>query len=72
MVPPPNRGAALGAYSVFFDISLGLTGPVAGTVASRHGYAAAFLFGGLCTAIAAVVTFGLLLRSRRGPDGRAA
>ncbi|WP_264813101.1 MFS transporter [Gluconacetobacter sacchari] len=43
-VPPQNRGAAMGAYVAFVDIGLGLTGPLAGAVAGRFGYPAAFLF----------------------------
>ena len=71
LVSPPNRGAALGAYSVFFDISLGLSGPVAGIVAARHGYAATFLLGSVCTAAAILVTLWLSLRARGGLDARA-
>lgn len=65
LVPAPNRGAALGAYSVFFDIALGLAGPVAGAIAARHGYAATFLFAGFCTTAGALITLSLHWRARR-------
>lgn len=32
-VPPQNQGAALATYTVFMDMSLGVTGPLAGLVA---------------------------------------
>ncbi len=72
LVPSPSRGAALGAYTLFFDISLGLSGPAAGLVAARHGYAATFLFGAICTAVAVIVTLGLSLAARRRADARLA
>ncbi|WAL81964.1 MFS transporter [Pandoraea sp. XJJ-1] len=46
-VPPQNRGAALAAYSAFFDLALGLIGPMAGLVANYFGYASIFLCGAL-------------------------
>ncbi|MBE7211603.1 MAG: MFS transporter, partial [Gluconacetobacter diazotrophicus] len=38
-----NRGSALGAYSVFLDISIGCSGPLLGLLATGHGYRALFL-----------------------------
>lgn len=46
-VPPQNRGAALAAYSAFFDLALGLIGPMAGLVANYFGYASIFFCGAL-------------------------
>jgi MFS family permease len=43
-----NRGVALGLYSVFTDVSLGLTGPIGGLMASLWGYSSVFLFAALC------------------------
>lgn len=48
-------GAAVGAYSLFIDLSLGITGPLAGAIAGGFGFASIFLF----AAIAACC--GLLL-----------
>jgi MFS family permease len=63
LVPPQSRGAAIGLYSVFLDVGLGLAGPAAGAIAGRLGYAAPFLFGTLLTVAGLVVT-GLLYRVR--------
>ena len=68
LVPAPNRGAALGAYSVFLDVSLGLAGPVAGAIAAGAGYPATFLFAAICTLGAAGIT-GWLYRRARERDG---
>ncbi|MBU6491213.1 MAG: MFS transporter [Burkholderiales bacterium] len=67
LVPSHSRGAALGAYSVFLDLSLGVTGPVAGLVVSQFGYAQVFLFAALCAALGACLTLGLHRRARRAP-----
>ena len=42
-IPIENRGTALGAYNAFIDLSLFLTGPVAGAIISHAGYNAVFL-----------------------------
>lgn len=42
-IPIENRGTALGAYNAFIDLSLFLTGPIAGAIISRAGYQAVFL-----------------------------
>ncbi|ROM06552.1 hypothetical protein BK640_10010 [Pseudomonas protegens] len=55
LVPASSRGAAVGAYSLFIDLSLGITGPLAGAIAGGFGFASIFLF----AAIAACC--GLLL-----------
>lgn len=54
-VPASNKGAALGAYGIFIDLSLGITGPMVGTVASHWGMLYIFPFS-MC-----VVLAGLLL-----------
>ncbi|MNT92217.1 major facilitator superfamily transporter [compost metagenome] len=43
-MPASSRGAAVGAYSLFIDLSLGITGPVAGAIAAGFGFASIFLF----------------------------
>ncbi|WP_268800217.1 MFS transporter [Pseudomonas huanghezhanensis] len=55
LVPAASRGAAVGAYSLFIDLSLGITGPVAGAVAAGFGFASIFLF----AALAALSGLGL-------------
>ncbi len=43
-VTESNRGAALGVYTAFADVSFFLTGPAAGAVIGVYGYSSAFLF----------------------------
>lgn len=47
LVPTSSRGAAVGAYSLFIDLSLGITGPLVGAVAAGFGFASIFLFAAL-------------------------
>jgi predicted MFS family arabinose efflux permease len=62
-VASQSRGAAIGAYSVFLDISLGLSGPVLGLVARGHGYGSLFL----CGAAASLSALALCAWLRRSP-----
>lgn len=66
LVPAPNRGAALGAYSVFADLSLGITGPLVGFVIGAFGYPAAFLCAAFAALGALLLTTTLYLRTGRG------
>jgi MFS family permease len=52
-VLPANRGSAMGAFVAFLDIAYGLSGPAAGAIAGRFGYAAVYLFGTVCTLLGA-------------------
>jgi predicted MFS family arabinose efflux permease len=54
-VPSSSRGAALGVFSVFLDVALGLTGPLAGLLVGVYGYPAIFLI----AAVAAVAGAGI-------------
>ncbi len=65
LVPPASRGAALAAYSVFFDLSLGIMGPLAGYVASEFGYPSVFLVAAIAAAAAALLSVSLYLRQTR-------
>lgn len=53
--PPQSRGMAMGAYTAFLDLSLGLTGPVLGGVASGADLGAVFLVSSLVVAASAAV-----------------
>ncbi|WP_342627447.1 MULTISPECIES: MFS transporter [Nguyenibacter] len=57
-----NRGAALGAFSVFLDIGIGLSGPMLGLVIHGLGYGPMFLVAALFTGAGVGAT--LLLRGR--------
>jgi MFS family permease len=56
-----RRGSALGAFTAFFDIGVGLGGPIAGVTASLAGYPAVFVLG----AVAAFGTAALAATSRQ-------
>ena len=43
---------ALGLYSMFLDIALGASGPLAGFLIGRYGYAAPFAMGAVATVAA--------------------
>lgn len=55
--PPQSRGVAMGAYVAFLDISLGITGPIAGAIANNSGVSAVYLAG----AVAVVCSVGIAL-----------
>jgi predicted MFS family arabinose efflux permease len=61
-VPPQNRGAAIGLYSVFLDVSLGITGPVAGLLIQRFGSASPFWLAAGASIVGIAVTGALLSR----------
>ena len=56
-VPAQTRGLAMGAYVAFLDISLGITSPLAGVLASGWGIEAVYLGG----AVAVALSFGMAL-----------
>lgn len=67
-VPQTNRGSALGAYSLFLDFALGLTGPLAGLIVKHAGYAPVYLFASLAAIIALVMS--RVIAVRYGQDNR--
>lgn len=54
-VNPQMRGTALGAYAAFFDVSLGLAGPVAGMIAGWYGYQSIYFFGATSALVSIVI-----------------
>jgi MFS family permease len=50
-----QQGAAIGAYTSFWDLGVGLWGPLAGVIASGLGYPAVFIAGAAGAATAAVM-----------------
>lgn len=54
-VAPGNRGMAIAAFNAFFDLSIGLTAPVAGLIAGGAHYEYIYIFG----ALAAVASIGM-------------
>ena len=71
LVPAPNRGAALGAYSVFADLSLGTTGPLAGFIIGGYGYAAIYLCAAFGVVLALLLAIYLHRRSSRAAPASA-
>lgn len=55
-VPPQNQGSALAAYTTFMDLSLGITGPLAGFAMSYLGVPVIYLISGLLVCLAMVLT----------------
>ena len=58
-VPPHLRGTAAGGFAAFQDLAYGLTGPAAGLLADRFGYAVVFLVGGLAASVGFVLVIAL-------------
>ncbi len=59
-----NRGAAIGSYTVFLDVSLGISGPVAGLIIGHFGYPAVYLLGAVSVALALLGTLRLFALSK--------
>lgn len=68
-VPPQNQGAALATNTVFMDISLGITGPLAGLVMTWAGVPVIYLAAVGLVVMALLLTWrlknGLRLHCRR-------
>ncbi|HXM57877.1 MAG TPA: MFS transporter [Candidatus Dormibacteraeota bacterium] len=60
-----ERGAAIGAYTSFWDLGLALSGPAIGSVAATAGYAAAFETAAACAAAAGLLALATGLVRRR-------
>jgi MFS family permease len=61
--PAESRGLAMGAYTAFLDLALGLANPALGLVAGRVGLGAVFLTSALAVTCSAGVAAQLLLWS---------
>lgn len=66
-VPQQNQGAALATYTVFMDLSLGVTGPLAGLVMSWAGVPVIYLAAAGLVAIALLLTWRLKTASGTRP-----
>jgi MFS family permease len=62
---PDQRGLAMGVYSMFIDLTLGLGSPVLGWLASRMGLGAIFV----ASAVAAVLAMPIAIRLMRTANG---
>lgn len=70
--PPQSRGAAMGAYVAFLDISLGLTGPALGAVAGAWGLGSVYLAGALAVASSMLVALQLRAPARKATHAHVA
>jgi MFS family permease len=59
-----RRGAALGTFTAFFDIGMGLGGLVAGTIAALAGYPEVFWFAAGCAALGGLLAAAGSARAR--------
>jgi predicted MFS family arabinose efflux permease len=51
-----RRGGAVGIFTAFFDIGVGLGGPLVGAIAAVGGYPAGFWAAAVCAAAGVVLT----------------
>jgi len=65
-IPPHMRGTAIGGFAAFQDLAYGATGPLAGALADRSGYASIFLIGG----VAATLGLWLVMADRGASRAR--
>jgi MFS family permease len=64
-VPEQNRGAALGIYTGFVDVSFFLAGPSAGAIIGLYGYGSVFVFAMIAVMLALGFVFMLASSSRK-------
>ncbi len=69
-VPQHNQGAALATYTVFMDLSLGVTGPLAGLVMTWAGVPVIYLAAAGLVAVALLLTWRLKTASGGVTGGR--
>ena len=62
VVPQQNQGSALATYTAFMDLSLGITGPIAGFIMSYAGVSLVYLLTALLVCLALVVTLRMIKR----------
>ena len=58
-VPEERRGVAMGTFTAFFDLGMGIGSPVAGAAAAIGGYEAAFLLAAVCALATILVALSL-------------
>ncbi|NWC96579.1 MULTISPECIES: MFS transporter [unclassified Pseudomonas] len=72
LVPASSRGAAVGAYSLFIDLSLGITGPLAGAIAAGFGFVSIFLFAAIAAFCGLLLSLYLYRQAPKYREGRKA
>ena len=64
LTPEANRNSSLSALSLFFDVAVGLAGPMMGLVATGFGYAQVFLCAALMSLGGFLLVIGLVMKNR--------
>jgi predicted MFS family arabinose efflux permease len=67
VVPQQNQGSALATYTAFMDLSLGITGPIAGFIMNYAGVSQVYLLTALLVCVAFVCTLRLQRRQALSP-----
>lgn len=70
-VPVERRGVAMGTYTAFFDLGMGLGGPLTGAAAALGGYPAAFALAAACALSTIFVALSLRSASAALPAAAA-
>ncbi|MDR1463453.1 MAG: arabinose transporter [Azoarcus sp.] len=68
-VPPGQRGAAVGGFSLFQDVAYGATAPVAGLLADRFGYSSVFMLGLMAAISGLLIAMTSANHGETGPHG---
>ena len=58
-VPEDRRGAAMGTFTAFFDLGMGIGSPLVGAAAALGGYEAAFVLAAACALATIAVALSL-------------
>lgn len=67
-IPASSRSSALGAYAVFFDLALGIAGPLMGAIATGFGFGSIFMVAAAMALVGMLLSFYLLrIDERSGP-----
>lgn len=66
-VPPQNRGLAMGAYTAFLDLALGIASPTLGLLAHWLGLRTVFFLGALAACGSAVMAINLAKTGKSRP-----
>ncbi len=64
--PAQNRGLAMGAFTAFYDLSLGVSGPLLGLAAGAAGIGSVFLVSAVAAIAGAMIAAWLVWRPQRG------
>jgi predicted MFS family arabinose efflux permease len=62
--PAQDRGLAMGAYTAFLDLALGVSGPALGLLAQGAGLASAFTASALAALASGAIAIGFLVHAR--------